>query len=403
MVLTNGQEKGLKIAVERYKNREPYTVIAGYAGTGKSTLVSHIVDALNISPGDVCYVAFTGKASLVLREKGCENSMTAHKLLYHSKEKPDGTFEHKPRKYLEFNYRLIVVDEVSMIPVDMWELLLSHGVHVIALGDPGQLPPIDGESELLAHPHVFLDEVVRQAQDSEIIRLSMDIRNGVSLKPYKGNEVIIISKNQLNDFYYSGADQIIAAKNITRNDINWRCRKIKFGNDVPKYPIEGEKVICLKNYWNVLSNSVGTLNDVDIWDIEKTLDGIIDGGDPLINGMIGELSNIKFSHNVFKYGDIMEADFSIGDKNKFSKLFMDYKLFAESKQTINSDNWMDFRGMAKPMLFDYAYCITCHKSQGSEFDKVLVFNEYMKSTDHKRWLYTAATRAKKKLIIVADA
>ena len=405
MILTNGQEKGLKIAVERYKNREPYTVIAGFAGTGKSTLVSHIVEALNISPGDVCYVAFTGKASLVLREKGCENAMTAHKLLYHSKEKPDGTFEHKPRKYLEFNYRLIVVDEVSMIPVDMWDLLLSHGVHVIALGDPGQLPPIDGESELLKHPHVFLDEVVRQAQDSEIIRLSMDIREGISLKPYKGKEVVIISKDQLNDFYYSGADQIIAAKNITRNDINWRCRKIKFGNDVPRYPIDGEKAICLKNYWNVLSNSVSTLNlnDVDIWDLEETFDGITDGGDPLINGMIGELSNIKFTHNVSKYGDIMEADFSIGDKNKFSKLFMDYKLFAESQQTINSDNWKEFRGMAKPMLFDYAYCITCHKSQGSEFDKVLVFNEYMKSTDHKRWLYTAATRAKKKLIIVADA
>ena len=381
MILTNGQEKGLKIAVDRYKKGEPYTVIAGYAGTGKSTLVSHIVDAMNIYPGDVCYVAFTGKASLVLREKGCENSMTAHKLLYHSKEKPDGTFEHKPRKYLEFGYKLIVVDEVSMIPIDMWELLLSHKVHVIALGDPGQLPPIDGESELLAHPHVFLDEVVRQAQDSEIIRLSMDIRNGISLKPYRGNEVVIISKNQLNDFYYSGADQIIAAKNITRNDINWKCRKIKFGNDVPNYPIAGEKAICLKNYWNVLSES----------------------GDPLINGMIGELCDIKFKHDVFKYDDIMEAGFTIGDKNKFNKLFMDYKLFSESKQTINSDNWTEFRGMIKPMLFDYAYCITCHKSQGSEFDKVLVFNEYMKSTDHKRWLYTAATRAKKKLIIVADA
>ena len=381
MVLTNGQEKGLKIAVERYKNREPYTVIAGYAGAGKSTLVSHIVDALNILPEDVCYVAFTGKASLVLREKGCENSMTAHKLLYHSKEKPDGTFEHKPRKYLEFNYKLIIVDEVSMIPTDMWDLLLSHNVHVIALGDPGQLPPIDGESELLKHPHVFLDEVVRQAQDSEIIRLSMDIREGVSLKPYKGNEVIIISKNQLNDFYYSGADQIIAAKNITRNDINWKCRKIKFGNDVPNYPIEGEKAICLKNYWNVLSDS----------------------GDPLINGMIGELSGIRFRHNIDKYGDMMNANFTIADKNQYRQLFMDYKLFAESKQTVNSDNWIDFRGMVKPMLFDYAYCITCHKSQGSEFDKVLVFNEYMKSTDHKRWLYTAATRAKKKLIIVADA
>jgi exodeoxyribonuclease-5 len=328
----------------------------------------------------VVYVAFTGKASLVLREKGCKSSMTAHKLLYHSKEKPDGTFEHKPKKSLEWPYKLIVVDEVSMIPVDMWELLLSHNIHVIALGDPGQLPPIDGESELLSHPHVFLDEVVRQAQDSEIIRLSMDIRNGVPLKPYKGNEVIVISKNQLNDFYFSGADQIIAAKNVTRNDINWKCRKIKFGDDVPNYPIEGEKAICLKNYWNVLS----------------------DNEDPLINGMIGELSNINFRHDVFKYDDMMNANFIIGDKSQFRQLFMDYKLFAESKQTINSGNWMEFRGMAKPMLFDYAYCITCHKSQGSEFDKVLVFNEYMKGTDWKRWMYTAATRAKKKLIIVAD-
>ena len=397
MILTNGQEKGLKIAVERYKNREPYTVIAGYAGTGKSTLVSHIVDALNISPGDVCYIAFTGKASLILREKGCENSMTAHKLLYHSKENPDGTFTHTPRKHLEFNYRLIVVDEVSMIPIDMWNLLLSHGTHVIALGDPGQLPPIDGESKLLTHPHVFLDEVVRQAQDSEIIRLSMDIRDGISLKPYRGNEVIIINKSQLNDFYYSGADQIIAAKNVTRNDINWKCRKIKFGNDVPKHPITGEKVICLKNYWNVLSNCKNSCED--ILDSPITLDG----GDPLINGMIGELNNIQFRHNISKYGDIMNANFTIGDNNTFYNLFMDYKLFAESQQTINSDNWKDFRGLAKPMLFDYAYCITCHKSQGSEFDKVLVFNEYMKSTDHKRWLYTAATRAKKKLIIVADA
>lgn len=381
MVLTNGQEKGLKIAVERYKNKEPYTVIAGYAGTGKSTLVSHIVDALDISPYDVCYVAFTGKASLVLREKGCENSMTAHKLLYHSREKPDGTFEHTPRRVLEEKYKLIVVDEVSMIPADMWDLLLTHNTHVIALGDPGQLPPIDGESELLAHPHVFLDEVVRQAQDSEIIRLSMDIREGISLKPYKGNEVIIISKNQLNDFYYSGADQIIAAKNITRNDINFKCRQIKFGNDVPNYPIEKEKAICLKNYWNVLSDS----------------------GDPLINGMIGELSGIKFRHDVAKYENIMNANFKIGDKNQFRQLFMDYKLFADSQQTINSDNWKEFRGMVKPMLFDYAYCVTCHKSQGSEWNKVLVFNEYMKSTDHKRWLYTAATRAKKKLIIVSDA
>lgn len=383
MVLTKGQEKGLKIAVERYKNHESYTVIAGYAGSGKSTLVSHIIDALQICKEDVCYITYTGKASLVLREKNCENSMTAHRLLYHSKELPDGTFEHTPRPSLECKYKIIVVDEVSMIPVDMWDLLLSHGIHVVALGDPFQLPPIDGESKILAHPHVFLDEIVRQAQDSEIIMLSMDIRSGHPLIEHKGNEVSVVSKHKLNEAYYAGADQIIAAKNITRANINWKCRKIKFGSDVPNYPIDGEKVICLKNYWNIMSTK----------------------GDPLINGMIGCLNNINYKDS-FLFNDLFDkemiSDFSIEENNKFQGLFMDHKLFIDGKQTINSENWQKYRGAPKPLLFDYAYCITCHKSQGSEFDKVLVFDEYMKGTDHARWLYTAITRAKKKLIIVKN-
>lgn len=381
MILTTGQEKGLKIAVERYKNKEPYTVIAGFAGTGKSFLISHIVDALGIDESDVCYITYTGKASLVLKEKGCENAMTAHKLLYYSQEKPDETFVHRPRKHIEENYKLIVVDEVSMISEEMWQLLLSHHVHVIALGDPGQLEPIEGESKILTHPHIFLDEIVRQAQDSEIIRLSMDIREGLPLKLCKGNEVSIITKKQLNDQYYSGADQIIAAKNITRQDINWKCRQIRFGPDVPDEPINGDKVICLKNYWNILSSY----------------------GDPLINGMIGQLKDVWIEHNVHKYKDRMFADFYIDSTNKFQNLFMDYKLFTDGQQTINGDNWKNFKGLQKPSLFDYGYCITCHKGQGSEWDKVLVFNEYMKDTDWKRWAYTACTRAKKKLIIVVNS
>lgn len=380
MVLTRGQEKGLQIVTERFRNKEPYTVIAGYSGTGKSTLIQFIIDALGFGLDDVCYIAYTGRAALILQEKGCKNAMTAHRLLYYSIEKPDGTYEHKPRKKLEYDYKLIVVDEVSMLPDEMWELLLSHHVYVIALGDPFQLPPIDGESKILAHPHVFLDEIVRQAQDSEIIRLSMDIRAGKSLIPHKGSEVSIITNRQLNDAYYAGADQIIAAKNITRTDINWRCRKIKYGSDIPDYPIEGDKSICLKNYWDILTNQ----------------------GDPAVNGLIGNLSNITFKHNVYKYEDTMFADFVIDNNNKFSGLFMDYKFFMEGKQTINNENWMKFKGFHKPMLFDYGYCITCHKAEGGEWDKVLVFAEYMKGTDFQRWLYTASTRAKKKLIIVSN-
>ena len=70
MILTAKQEQGLKIAVQRHKDGEKYTVISGYAGTGKSTLVKFIISALDIDDNRVCYTAFTGKAAEVLRKKG---------------------------------------------------------------------------------------------------------------------------------------------------------------------------------------------------------------------------------------------------------------------------------------------------------------------------------------------
>lgn len=136
MVLTSKQEQGLKIAIERYKNKEPYTCIAGFAGTGKTTLIRFIVLALNLNPEDVAYCAYTGKAAMVLKSKGNDGAMTTHRLLYHSKQRKDGTFFHVPKESLPSNIQLIVVDEVSMVPKQIWELLLSHHIHVIACGDP---------------------------------------------------------------------------------------------------------------------------------------------------------------------------------------------------------------------------------------------------------------------------
>lgn len=137
MVLTNRQEEGLRIAVSRYKAHEAYTCIAGYAGSGKSTLVKFIIAALGLADDEVSYVAFTGKAAKVLQQKGCPNAMTAHKLLYYSKQKANGKFAFTPRKRLENeDLRVVVVDEISMLPREMWELLLSHHIYVLALGDP---------------------------------------------------------------------------------------------------------------------------------------------------------------------------------------------------------------------------------------------------------------------------
>ena len=70
IILTENQKQGLEIAVKRYREHKPYTCISGYAGSGKSTLVQFIIQALGIPPFDVCYIAYTGKAALVLKEKG---------------------------------------------------------------------------------------------------------------------------------------------------------------------------------------------------------------------------------------------------------------------------------------------------------------------------------------------
>ena len=100
-------------------------------------MIKFIIDALNLPPEKVAYVAFTGKAANVLRQKGCPNATTAHKLLYYAKQLPNGQYVFTPKKTLDYEYKLIVVDEVSMLPQELWYQLLSHGVHVLAMGDPG--------------------------------------------------------------------------------------------------------------------------------------------------------------------------------------------------------------------------------------------------------------------------
>lgn len=136
MELTAKQKQGLEIAIERYHAHEAYTCIAGYAGTGKSTLIQFIIAALGIPAEKVCYVAYTGKAAQVLRQKGCHNPITAHSLLYNAVSLPNGKYKFEAKPNLGGKYELIVVDEVSMLPKIMWLKLLSHHIHVIAMGDP---------------------------------------------------------------------------------------------------------------------------------------------------------------------------------------------------------------------------------------------------------------------------
>ena len=182
MELTEKQAQALDIVLKKYRNKEKRAVIAGYAGTGKSVTVKFIVDALaqeGIDPDkDVVYTSFTGKAVQRLVDLGNQNASTLHKLLYESVPRPDGTFFRRVKQVIP--YKVVVVDEVSMVSKDLINTLEKHRVFVIYCGDPGQLPPIypeegDGNS-LLQKPDIFFDEIMRQSKDSGIIQLSMLIR-----------------------------------------------------------------------------------------------------------------------------------------------------------------------------------------------------------------------------------
>ena len=393
MILTAKQEEGLRIAVERHRAGERFTVISGYAGTGKSTLVKFIIEALQVEPCQVCYATYTGKAAQVLAKKGNKNAITLHRLLYDSFPLPAGGFYRKKKPFID--YSVVVVDEVSMAPKELMDLLFTHNAYVICLGDPFQLPPIDKEQDnhLLDHPHIFLDEIMRQAAESEIIRLTLDIREGKPLSLFKGDEVQVLDKSSFVDGMYTWADQILVATNNERHEINNFMRAKK--GFVGENPCVGDKVICLRNYWEDYSLS--------------------EGHDPLVNGTIGYIMDkpepFKFSvpRYIYMPQEIEAlAIHMMSDTNQEYIASIDPNIIrAQESALTNYDKYKLNKAKVRigdvvPREFAYAYAITVHKAQGSEWNKVLVMEETFPrdKMEHARWLYTACTRASEKLVVL---
>ena len=390
MILTAKQEEGLKIAVARYKAHEAYTCISGYAGTGKSTLIKFIIAALGLEPEQVCYVAYTGKAAQVLKQKGCPNPYTAHKLLYKAKPMPNGTFKFEPKPALDEGLEVIIVDEVSMLPKEMWLRLLSHRIHVIACGDPFQLPPIDKDSDnhVLDNPHIFLDEIMRQAYDSEIIRFSMWIREGKPINefPASGQQVMFVKPEEIVTGMYDWADQILCATNAKRNAINMNMRQIKgFGPE----PAVGDKIISLRNQWEFFSNSMSDPA-------------------PLTNGTIGVIQNTDLYNMTVPFWisekkiPILYTNMIDENGDVFHYIPVDYTSLTTGEKFLTGKQEFQIRknpNCPDPAFeFAFAYGITVWKAQGSEWDKVLGYEEpfpYDRDT-HQRCAYSLATRAREK-------
>ena len=328
------------------------------------------------------YVTFTGKASLVLQRKGLP-ATTIHKLIYNTYlNKFTGKFVFRLKPELEGDIRLIIVDEVSMVSMQLMRDLMSFGISIMCLGDPGQLEPIGEDNGLLKKPDVFLDEIHRQAQENSIIKLSMLIRNGQAIPKMSDQYVKVIDNEELSFGMLTWADQILCAKNATRRNINEVMRK-RLGR-TSEMPEVGDKMICLRNYWE-------TFNDADEANVI-----------PLINGSVGNITKIwEHVPDQGVLGEKYIADFTTDfSEDPFVKVSLDSNIIKGLAPLATS--YPKSMGKMKQTKneFDYGYAITCHKSQGSEFNKLVVFEEILRRDSHARWLYTAVTRASEQLVLI---
>src|SRR5262245_4196368 len=238
-----GAEDWLKAAPGREGTPAIFRLF-GYAGTGKTTLARHVAQH---APGKVLFAAFTGKAALVMRSKGCERASTIHSLIYRPRESGEeipsfDLWDDAPAS----KAALIVIDECSMVDAELGRDLMSFGVPLLVLGDPAQLPPIQGGGFFTdAAPDAMLTEVHRQARDNPIVRLSMDIREGRSLQPGAYGETQIVARQALDPSRVLDADQVLVGRNATRRAYNARMR-LRRGFE-GEMPLTGDKLVCLRN------------------------------------------------------------------------------------------------------------------------------------------------------------
>ena len=362
-IWTSEQDKALKNVAAWLESTATNQVfrLFGYAGTGKSTLARHLVDHVD---ENVVFAAYTGKAALVMRAKGCKDASTIHSLIYRATdtdtEEPSFVLNNES---MVSSAKLIVIDECSMVDEELGRDLLSFGKKVLVLGDPAQLPPIRGGGFFTdCEPDVMLTQVHRQAADNPIIRLSMMARSGEEIKPGDFGETRIVLRKNLDPTYVTNSDQVLVGLNKTRRSYNTRLRDLRgFKND---FPVAGEKLVCLRN-----NRKKGLLN--------------------------GALFTVK-SAGALRKGKIrLLITPEEEPTGKFQRVAVLPEFFSQTEIEIP---YALRKGTDE---FEYGYALTVHKAQGSQWDSVTLFDESFAFREHRaRWLYTGITRAAKSLTLV---
>lgn len=379
----------------------------GYAGTGKTTLARHLAEGID---GTVLFGAYTGKAAHVLKTKGCDNASTIHSMIYHSRDKSRARLKELEAELTELIGRLtasevqdipnhpkvrelnrlikeeaenadqpmfiknpdsevkdatlVIIDECSMVDERMGRDLLSYGTPILVLGDPAQLPPVGGAGFFTENvkPDVMLTEIHRQANESPILRMATKVRNGerLELGDWGDDCHVLPAGTKMDPERTLSFDQILVGKNVTRYASNNKIRRLKGIHD--DYPVVEDRLVCLRN-----NSELG-----------------------LLNGQIFHVSDVtgvmdrKVFMSVIPEDGIVSVEVSAHEHHFLGKG--------------DELKWFEKR---EAQEFDFGYALTVHKSQGSQWGSVAVFDEsgcFRKDRD--RWLYTAITRAADNVTVI---
>lgn len=398
----NGEQEAAENEIKKWftQSARQIFVLTGYAGTGKTTLLKHAVrDCLGLCDGEsAAFVTPTGKAATVLIKKGIA-ATTVHRLIYQSmteekeielngKKIKVERLTFKRRENIDKEIRLIVLDEASMVSDEVLYDIMGFGVKVLLCGDNAQLPPVEGFNTYLKDPHFSLTEIVRQQRDNPIIRLSEMAREGKHI-PYGryGDKAFVISRRNFTGERRKRlmlrAEQIVCGLNKTRTAINDEVRAYLGFQGLPQ---SGEKLICTVNNWEQYIDAEMRFN--------------------MVNGIIGTAYDPFYDRNAAIGFTQFKPDFL--EELCPEALPFDAGIFIDGEYRYRHNDYFektDEDGNATGAFtlnrFEYGYCISCHKAQGSEFESAIVFDEsYAFREDANRWLYTAITRAKDRLILV---
>jgi exodeoxyribonuclease V len=264
---------------------------------------------------------------------------------------------------------LIILDECSMIDKAMADDLRSFNTPILVMGDPGQLPPVNGEGSFTnRQPDFFLDEIHRQAADSPIIELATMARQGIALPvgySKNGVKVVNLTNAAVDEHLHNPDTQVLCGLNRIRWAVTQIMRReLGFGGDLP---LPGEKILCVKNNKKegLFNGSCGILDKLDI----------APDGAWRISGLVEDRHQ----------------------KNLRTDPFMFRQHFDEGASQRNY-------GLKCPNEFDWGYVWSVHKAQGSGWPHVTLIDNSGSFRENKwKHLYTGITRAESGLTVLMGA